>query len=68
MLLGPDAGVASAGVHLSTQEYFLKDREDIEAFIEYMPEIDSETITEMNTITSQLRKALGEDGIAVLLN
>lgn len=64
VLVGPDAGVASAGVHLSTQEYFLKDQEDIEAFIEFMPEIDSETITEMNTITSQWRKALGEDGIA----
>ncbi len=62
--VGPDTGVASAGVHLSTQEYFLKEREDIEAFIEYMPEIDVETITEMHTITSQWREALGEDGIA----
>ena len=62
--LGPDAGAASAGVHLSTQEYFLKTKEDIEAFIEYMPEIDSETIEKMNTVTAQWRKALGEDGIA----
>jgi len=62
--VGPYAGAASAGVHLSTQEYFLKEKEDIEAFIEYMPEIDAETITEMNTVTAQWRKALGKDGIA----
>jgi len=62
--VGPDAGVASAGVHLATQEYFLKDREDIEAFIEYMPEIDGETIAEMNSVAAQWREALGEDGIA----
>jgi uroporphyrinogen-III decarboxylase len=62
--IGPDAGAASAGVHLSTQEYLLKDREDIEAFIEYMPEIDAETIAEMNALTAQWREALGEDGIA----
>lgn len=62
--VGPDVGAASAGVHLSTYEYFLKDKEDIEAFIEYMPEIDSETIAEMHTVTSQWRKALGEKGIA----
>lgn len=62
--VGPDAGAASAGVHLSTQEYFLKEQEDIEAFIEYMPEIDAPTIEEVNTVTAQWREALGEDGIA----
>lgn len=64
VLVGPDAGVASDGVHLSTKEYFLKEQEDIEVFIEYLPEIDSETISEMNTIASQWRRALQEDGIA----
>lgn len=62
--VGPDAGAATAGVHLATQEYFLKQREDIEAFIEYMPEIDSETIAGMKTTTAQWREALGDDGIA----
>ena len=62
--VGPDAGAASSGVHLSTQEYFLKTAEDIEIFMEFLPEIDSDTISEMNTVTSQWRKALGEDGIA----
>ena len=62
--VGPDAGVASAGVHLATREYFLKEREDIEAFIEYMPAIDAETIANMNAVTAQWRGALGEDGIA----
>jgi len=64
VLVGPDAGVASAGVHLSTQEYLLKEREDIEAFIEFLPEIDPETIAEMKTVVSQWRRALGDDGIA----
>jgi uroporphyrinogen decarboxylase len=62
--VGPDAGAASAGVHLSTHEYFLKEKEDIEAFIAYMPEIDEETIAEMRTVTAQWRAALGDDGIA----
>ncbi len=62
--VGPDAGTASAGVHLSTQEYLLKDEEDIEAFIEHMPAIDAETIDEMRTVTATWIKALGEDGIA----
>ena len=62
--VGPDAGAASSGVHLSTHEYFLKTAEDIEIFMEYLPEIDSETIEEMKTVTSQWRKALGDDGIA----
>ena len=61
---GPDAGAASAGVHLSTQEYFLKDREDIEAFIEHMPAIDAATIDEMRSVTATWMEALGEDGIA----
>jgi len=61
--VGPDAGAASAGVHLSTQEYFLKEREDIEAFIQYMPDIDAATLARMNTVTAQWREALGEDGI-----
>ena len=62
--LGPDAGAASSGVHLSTQEYFLKTAGDIEVFMEFLPEIDPETISEMKTVASQWRKALGEDGIA----
>jgi uroporphyrinogen-III decarboxylase len=62
--VGPDAGAATAGIHLSTSEYFLKDKEDIEAFIAYMPEIDEETIAEMKAVTAQWREALGEDGIA----
>ena len=62
--VGPDAGAASSGVHLSTQEYFLKTAEDIEIFIEFLPDIDSETIAEMNTVNSQWRKALGDNGIA----
>jgi len=62
--VGPDAGAASAGVHLSTQEYFLKEREDIEAFIEYMPAIDAATISEMRAATATWMKALGNDGIA----
>lgn len=62
--VGPDAGAASSGVHLSTQEYFLKTAKDIEVFIEFLPEIDPETIAEMKTVTSRWRKALGEDGIA----
>ncbi len=62
--VGPDAGVASAGVHVSTQEYFLKERGDIEAFIEYLPEIDTKTIAEMNTVAAQWRRALGDDDIA----
>ncbi len=62
--VGPDLGAATAGVHFSTHEYFLKEREDIEAFIEYMPEIDAETIEGMKTITAQWRAALGDDGIA----
>ena len=61
--VGPDAGAASSGVHLSTQEYFLKTAEDIEIFIEFLPEIESDTISEMKTVTSQWREALGEDGI-----
>ncbi len=62
--VGPDVGAASSGVHLSTQEYFLKTPEDIEIFIEFLPKIDPETIAEMKTIAAQWRKALGEDGIA----
>jgi len=62
--VGPDVGAASSGVHLSTQEYFLKTPEDIEIFIEFLPEVDLETIAEMKTIAAQWRKALGEDGIA----
>ena len=62
--VGPDAGAASSGVHLSTQEYFLKSPEDIEIFIEFLPEIDTETVSEMKTVAAQWRKALGENGIA----
>ena len=61
--VGPDFGFASGGVHLSTQEYFLKTPEDIEIFIEFLPEIDLETITEMKNVTAEWRKAIGENGI-----
>jgi uroporphyrinogen decarboxylase len=51
--VGPDAGAATAGVHLSTKEYLLKDREDIEAFIEYMPEIDADQIEFLKTASPE---------------
>ena len=62
--VGPDVGAASSGVHLSTHEYFLKTPEDIEVFIEFLPQIDPETIAEMSEVSTQWRKALGEGGIA----
>lgn len=64
VLVGPDSGTATSGVHFSTKEYLLKDKEDIEVFIEYLPRIDPDSIIEMNKVTTQWRKALGEDGIA----
>lgn len=62
--VGPDAGAATSGIHLSTQEYFLKTPEDIEIFIEFLPEIDTETISDMKTVAAQWRQSLGENGIA----
>jgi uroporphyrinogen decarboxylase len=62
--VGPDAGVATSGLHLSTYEYFLKTYQDIEVFMKYLPQIDLETISEMKNTAEQWRNTLGDDGIA----
>lgn len=62
---GPDVGVRSEGIHLSTVEYLIKDESDLEAFIKYVPDIDRETIQEMNEYCAWSKEVIGPLGISV---
>lgn len=63
--VGPDVGDRSSGLHLSTQEYMIKDESDLEAFVKYVPSIDQETISEMIDYCSWSKKEIGDLGISV---
>lgn len=62
---GPDIGVATSGLHLSTLEYFLKDVSDIEAFVEYMPSLTEGDEGLMFTQVSEWNDAVDEEGLVV---
>lgn len=59
----PEQGAATEGVHETTTKYLLEDEDDIAAFIEYFPPIDTDSITEMRTTVNEWRKVLGERGV-----
>ena len=64
MEVGPECGGAVSGIHFSTTEYLLKDRQDIEAFIEYLPVLSGETIDDMRASAVEWAKVIGDTGIA----
>lgn len=63
--VGPDVGNRSRGLHLSTIEYMIKDESDLESFIKYAPNIDTDTISEMTEYCTWTRKEIGSLGISV---
>lgn len=63
--IGPDVGDRTGGLHLSTIEYMIKDESDLEAFIKYAPNIDTDTIAEMTEYCIWARKEIGSLGISV---
>lgn len=63
--VGPDIEAAMSGIHRSTCEYLIKDRDDLEAFRKYVPHIDPETIREMGDYAQHSRKVIGDLGICV---
>ena len=62
---GPDAGIAVSGLHLSTKEYLIKDETDLEAFIKYVPAIDSQTVADMKEYCKWSKEVIGQTGISV---
>ncbi len=62
---GPDTGHAVNGLHLSTIEYLIKDEADLEAFIKYVPDLDSQTIADMEEYCKWSKEIIGRTGISV---
>jgi uroporphyrinogen-III decarboxylase len=62
---GPDVANRLAGIHLTTREYLIKDESDLAAFVRYVPDIDSETIAEMQDYCAWSRREIGDRGISV---
>lgn len=60
----PVAGVASAGVHGSVSKYLLAEEEDLELFLEYLPDLDDETAEEMAAVADEWQAVLGERGVS----
>jgi len=61
--VGPDAGVATAGIHMATRKHLLSEREDIEVFLEFMPPLDDATRRKMKETASEWRNIMGKRGI-----
>lgn len=62
---GPDCGAATAGIHLSTIEYLLKNKEDIEAFVEYLPMLSRKSVDDMHSTALEWKEIIGDIGIVV---
>ncbi len=61
--VGPNVGAASAGIHKATTRYLLNTKEDVEAFLAYMPELDPEAADAMQATAARWRTTMGERGI-----
>jgi uroporphyrinogen decarboxylase len=62
--VGPDVGDAVSGLHLSTKEYLIKDESDLEAFLKYVPSIDSQIASDMKEYCKWSKEVIGELGIS----
>ncbi|MHB9035752.1 MAG: uroporphyrinogen decarboxylase family protein [Armatimonadota bacterium] len=62
---GPYCGAATSGIHMAITEYLLKDKADVEAFIEYMPRIDGTAVDDMRYLVAQWKESIGDIGIVV---
>lgn len=60
---GPDLGVATAGVRMTTTRPLLQSRDDIDAFFEFLPEPDAEDIRQMRETARAWRGVMGERGV-----
>ena len=62
--VGPDAGLATGGIHMATTEYLLKDEDDVAAFCEYVPEPDDNIKREVRDYCELSRQIIGDIGVA----
>jgi len=61
---GPYEKRTISGIHFTTVEYLIKNENDFEIFLKYVPGIDSETISEMKERALFSRKLIGDLGIS----
>ena len=62
---GPNLKRGVSGIHRSTIEYLIKDEADFEAFSEFVPRVDSETVNSMKDYAVHAREVIGDSGICV---
>jgi hypothetical protein len=60
----PDVeGAGAAGIHPSVSKYLLEEEEDIEAFLEFLPELDEASMNEMQETAQLWRRIIGDRGV-----
>ena len=59
----PDAGAATQGLMSATRKHLLENPDDIDAFIRWLPALDSEDIRTMRETAAGWRKRVGDLGI-----
>jgi uroporphyrinogen decarboxylase len=60
---GPQAGVATSGVHFMVTRPLLADSADLEAFLKYLPRLDQEDRREMSEVAARWRTIVGDRGV-----
>ena len=59
----PEVGRATAGLAWTTRKHLLETREDVEAFLEFLPPLDHATTQEMRQAAHASRTAVGDRGV-----
>jgi len=59
----PDAGVATSGLMSSVRKHLLETDQDVEAFVQWLPELDGEAKAELRRAAAIWRQQVGESGI-----
>jgi uroporphyrinogen decarboxylase len=59
----PEVGEAAAGLVATTRKHLLETREDVEAFLEFLPPCDPATADDMRQTVDRWRTVIGEQGV-----
>ena len=59
----PETGRASAGVVAATRTHLLRTREDVEAFLEFLPPVDEDTAADMRRTAEAWHAIVGDRGV-----